>query len=43
MRRGRRPAPALFSYLEVFYNRERRHSSPGYLSHAEFEQSSRFA
>ena len=34
---------ALFSYLEVFYNRERRHSSLGYLSPAEFEQSSRVA
>ncbi|PTA66372.1 hypothetical protein C8263_18205 [Deinococcus arcticus] len=34
---------ALFSDLEVFYNRERRHSSLGYLSPAEFEQSSRAA
>ena len=34
---------ALFTYLEVFYNRERRHSSLGYLSPAEFEQSSRAA
>lgn len=34
---------ALFSYLEVFYNRERRHSSLGDLSPAEFEQSSRAA
>ncbi len=34
---------ALFSYLEMFYNRERRHSSLGYLSPTEFEQSSRAA
>lgn len=34
---------ALFTYLEVFYNKERRHSSLGYLSPAEFEQSSRAA
>jgi putative transposase len=29
---------ALFDYLEVFYNRERRHSRLGYLSPAAFEQ-----
>ena len=34
---------AMFTYLEVFYNRERRHSSLAYLSPAEFEQSSRAA
>jgi putative transposase len=31
---------ALFDYLEVFYNRERRHSRLGYLSPAAFEQQS---
>jgi transposase InsO family protein len=30
---------ALFEYLELFYNRQRRHSSLGYLSPAEFERS----
>ena len=34
---------ALFSYLEMFYNKKCRHSSLGYLSPAEFEQSSRVA
>ena len=29
---------ALFEFIEVFYNRQRRHSSLGYLSPAEFEQ-----
>jgi transposase InsO family protein len=29
---------ALFEYLEVFHNRVRRHSSPGYMSPAEFER-----
>lgn len=29
---------ALFEYLEVWYNRRRRHSTLGYLSPAEFEQ-----
>jgi transposase InsO family protein len=29
---------ALFVYLEVWYNRQRRHSTLGYLSPAEFEQ-----
>jgi putative transposase len=29
---------ALFEYLELFYNRQRRHSSLGYLSPAEFER-----
>jgi transposase InsO family protein len=28
----------LFEYLEVFYNRVRRHSSLGFLSPAEFER-----
>jgi putative transposase len=30
---------AVFEYLEVFYNRERRHSTLGYLSPTEFEAS----
>ncbi|WP_371746144.1 IS3 family transposase [Myxococcus sp. CA040A] len=29
---------ALFEYIEVFYNRKRRHSSPGYVSPAEYER-----
>jgi transposase InsO family protein len=29
---------SLFEYIEVFYNRQRRHSSLGYLSPAEYEQ-----
>ncbi len=29
---------ALFDYIEVFYNRQRRHSAIGYLSPAEFER-----
>lgn len=29
---------SLFEYIEVFYNRQRRHSSLGYVSPAEFEQ-----
>ena len=28
----------LFEYIEVFYNRKRRHSSLGYLSPADFEK-----
>ena len=30
--------PAIFEYLEAFYNRERRHSSLGYLSPVAFER-----
>ena len=30
---------ALVEYLEVFYNNQRRHSSLGYVSPAEYEQS----
>jgi transposase InsO family protein len=30
---------AIFDYVEVFYNRQRRHSTLGYLSPAEFEAS----
>jgi transposase InsO family protein len=30
---------SIFEYIEVFYNRQRRHSSLGYLSPAEYEQS----
>ena len=29
---------AIFDYIEIFYNRQRRHSALGYLSPAEFEQ-----
>ncbi|MBK8139474.1 MAG: IS3 family transposase [Chloroflexi bacterium] len=29
---------AIFEYIEVWYNRQRRHSALGYLSPAEFEQ-----
>jgi putative transposase len=28
----------LFDYIEVFYNRQRRHSSLGYLSPSDFEE-----
>ena len=28
----------IFEYIEVFYNRQRRHSSLGYLSPLQFEQ-----
>jgi putative transposase len=31
---------AVFAYIEVFYNNQRRHSSLGYVSPAEYEQSS---
>jgi hypothetical protein len=30
---------SLFEYIEVFYNRQRRHSALGYLSPSEYEQS----
>jgi putative transposase len=29
---------AIFAYIESFYNRQRRHSSLGYLSPEQFEQ-----
>ncbi|MBK9126007.1 MAG: transposase [Chloroflexi bacterium] len=29
---------AIFEYIEVWYNRQRRHSALGYLSPADFEQ-----
>jgi putative transposase len=29
---------SIFEYIEVFYNRKRRHSSLGYVSPAEYEQ-----
>jgi putative transposase len=29
---------AIFTYIEVWYNRQRRHSSLGYLSPAEYEE-----
>ncbi len=31
----------VFEYIEVWYNRQRRHSSLGYVSPAEFEQKAR--
>ena len=31
---------AIFEYIEVFYNNQRRHSSLGFVSPAEYEQSS---
>jgi len=38
LRRTRRePFAAVFNYIEVFYNRERRHSTLGYYSPHEFE------
>ncbi len=32
---------AIFEYIEIWYNRQRRHSALGYLSPAEFEQRTR--
>ena len=32
-------AASIFEYLEVFYNRQRRHATLGYVSPAEYEQS----
>jgi len=29
---------SIFEYIEVFYNRQRRHSTLGYVSPAEYEQ-----
>lgn len=34
---------AIFDYIEVFYNRQRRHQALGYVSPAQFEQQSRVA
>ncbi|MGL4667722.1 MAG: IS3 family transposase, partial [Saezia sp.] len=31
-------ANAIFDYIEVFYNRQRKHSSLNYLSPTQFEQ-----
>ncbi|MFN8161386.1 MAG: IS3 family transposase [Solirubrobacterales bacterium] len=39
-RSRRELASALFDYIEVFYNRERRHSTLGYLSPSQFEEES---
>ena len=36
-RPGREAAEAIFDYIEVFYNRARRHSTLGYLSPVDFE------
>ena len=42
--RTRKEAKAdVFDYIEVFYNRQRRHSSLGYLSPAEFEEKEKVA
>ena len=30
--------PAIFEFIEVFYNQQRRHSTLGYLSPAQYEQ-----
>ncbi len=30
--------PAIFEYIEVFYNRQRKHSSNGYLAPFKYEQ-----
>ncbi len=35
---GRELGSAVFEYIEVFYNRERRHSTLGMLSPTEYEQ-----
>ena len=35
---GLSPAPMVFDYVEVFYNRTRRHSSLGYVSPVDFEK-----
>ena len=34
---------AIFDYIEIFYNRQRRHQALGYVSPAQFEQQSRVA
>ena len=31
---------SIFEYIEVFYNRQRRHSALGYITPAEFEETS---
>jgi putative transposase len=33
----------IFEYIEVWYNRKRRHSSLGYVSHEEFEHLNQYA
>jgi transposase InsO family protein len=35
---GKEAKAALFDYIEVFYNRKRRHSALGYLSPVDFEK-----
>jgi transposase InsO family protein len=37
-RRSTRLKSAVFDYVEAFYNRERRHSTLGYVSPAQFEE-----
>ena len=41
-RRARRRAPPVFEYIEVWYNRQRRRSSLGYLSPVAYELQQEF-
>ncbi|WP_408635917.1 IS3 family transposase [Parendozoicomonas callyspongiae] len=37
-RQEKRPSRQFFEYIEVFYNRQRKHSSNGYLAPFKYEQ-----